>query len=122
MGLQGYIHQLESFGCADGPGSRFIIFFLLPPFQAEDRTHPRRIQKTIFHKRNTLLTDGEYPHTLQGIFSGDTHAFRPKKSRIRLTEEFQKFFSKSAEKAATWGVMMRFGREKRGESGGSGAP
>ncbi len=25
--LQGYIHQLESFGCADGPGSRFIIFF-----------------------------------------------------------------------------------------------
>ncbi len=27
MGLQGYIHQLESFGCADGPGSRFIIFF-----------------------------------------------------------------------------------------------
>lgn len=25
--MQGYIHQLESFGCADGPGSRFIIFF-----------------------------------------------------------------------------------------------
>ncbi len=24
--MQGYIHQLESFGCADGPGSRFIIF------------------------------------------------------------------------------------------------
>lgn len=25
--MQGYVHQLESFGCADGPGSRFIIFF-----------------------------------------------------------------------------------------------
>lgn len=25
--MQGYIHQLESFGCADGPGSRFVIFF-----------------------------------------------------------------------------------------------
>ena len=25
--MQGYIHQLESFGCADGPGSRFLIFF-----------------------------------------------------------------------------------------------
>ena len=25
--MEGYIHQLESFGCADGPGSRFIIFF-----------------------------------------------------------------------------------------------
>ena len=24
--MQGYIHQLESFGCADGPGSRFVIF------------------------------------------------------------------------------------------------
>ena len=24
--MEGYIHQLESFGCADGPGSRFIIF------------------------------------------------------------------------------------------------
>lgn len=23
---QGYIHQFESFGCADGPGSRFIVF------------------------------------------------------------------------------------------------
>ena len=27
MEKKGYIHQLESFGCADGPGSRFIIFF-----------------------------------------------------------------------------------------------
>lgn len=27
MEQKGYIHQLESFGCADGPGSRFIIFF-----------------------------------------------------------------------------------------------
>ena len=25
--MQGYIHKLESFGCADGPGSRFVIFF-----------------------------------------------------------------------------------------------
>ena len=25
--MEGYVHQLESFGCADGPGSRFIIFF-----------------------------------------------------------------------------------------------
>ncbi len=25
--MTGHIHQLESFGCADGPGSRFIIFF-----------------------------------------------------------------------------------------------
>ena len=24
--MKGYIHQLESFGCADGPGSRFIVF------------------------------------------------------------------------------------------------
>ena len=24
--MTGYVHQLESFGCADGPGSRFIIF------------------------------------------------------------------------------------------------
>lgn len=25
--MTGLIHQLESFGCADGPGSRFIVFF-----------------------------------------------------------------------------------------------
>ena len=24
--MQGYIHQFESFGCVDGPGSRFIVF------------------------------------------------------------------------------------------------
>lgn len=24
--MNGYVHKLESFGCADGPGSRFIIF------------------------------------------------------------------------------------------------
>lgn len=24
--MQGYVHQFESFGCVDGPGSRFIIF------------------------------------------------------------------------------------------------
>ena len=33
MALTGYIHQLESFGCADGPGSRFIIFFSGCPFR-----------------------------------------------------------------------------------------
>ena len=33
MALQGHIHQLESFGCADGPGSRFIIFFSGCPFR-----------------------------------------------------------------------------------------
>ena len=31
--MQGRIHQLESFGCADGPGSRFIIFFKGCPFR-----------------------------------------------------------------------------------------
>lgn len=25
--MQGYIHQFESFGCVDGPGARFVIFF-----------------------------------------------------------------------------------------------
>ena len=24
--MKGYVHQFESFGCADGPGSRFIVF------------------------------------------------------------------------------------------------
>lgn len=31
--MQGYIHQIESFGCADGPGSRFIIFFSGCPYR-----------------------------------------------------------------------------------------
>ena len=31
--MKGYIHQLESFGCADGPGSRFIIFFSGCPYR-----------------------------------------------------------------------------------------
>lgn len=25
--MKGYIHQFESFGCVDGPGTRFIVFF-----------------------------------------------------------------------------------------------
>ena len=33
MALQGYIHQLESFGSVDGPGVRFIIFFSGCPFR-----------------------------------------------------------------------------------------
>ena len=33
MALQGYIHQLESFGSVDGPGVRFIIFFSGCPYR-----------------------------------------------------------------------------------------
>ena len=33
MALQGYVHQLESFGSVDGPGVRFIIFFSGCPFR-----------------------------------------------------------------------------------------
>lgn len=44
--MQGYIHQLESFGCADGPGSRFIIFFSGCPLRCQYCHNPDTWDKT----------------------------------------------------------------------------
>ena len=38
--MQGYIHQLESFGSVDGPGVRFIIFFSGCPLRCKYCHHP----------------------------------------------------------------------------------
>ena len=56
--MQGYIHQLESFGCADGPGSRFIIFFSGCPLRCK-----------YCHNRDTWNTQSNNLYSVQDILS-----------------------------------------------------
>lgn len=53
--MQGYIHQLESFGCADGPGSRFVIFFSGCPLRCKFCHNP----DTWNMSKGTLWTAGD---------------------------------------------------------------
>ena len=61
MALQGYIHQLESFGCADGPGSRFIIFFAGCPFRCLYCHNPDtwEMTKGKLYSADELLSEAE---------------------------------------------------------------
>ncbi|MBR1537157.1 MAG: 4Fe-4S cluster-binding domain-containing protein, partial [Treponema sp.] len=59
--MQGYIHQLESFGCADGPGSRFIIFFAGCPFRCLYCHNPDtwEMTKGKLYSADELLSEAE---------------------------------------------------------------
>ena len=72
--MQGYIHQLESFGCADGPGSRFIIFFSGCPLRCLYCHNPDTWDKTKgkLYTVEELLSEAETCRAYWGSKGGIT--------------------------------------------------
>ena len=72
--MKGYIHQLESFGCADGPGSRFIIFFSGCPLRCKFCHNPDTWDKTKGkeYTADELLDEAWSCHSYWGTKGGIT--------------------------------------------------
>lgn len=72
--MKGYIHQLESFGCADGPGSRFIIFFAGCPLRCKYCHNPDSwdMTKGKLYTAEELLNEAESCKSYWGKKGGIT--------------------------------------------------
>lgn len=95
--MKGYIHQLESFGAADGPGVRFIIFFAGCPLRCKYCHNPDtwNMKDGKLYSTDELLKEAEACKSYWGSKGGITVSGGEPLAQIDfLTELFTKAHEK----------------------------